>query len=77
MIDEERLRVVAKAIETIRLRHGLGRRTCLGYEEPPETGVEGELVCPVCGGRLVYGVSSYNGATKGRCETEGCLFWAE
>ncbi len=66
-----------KAIEGIKRRHDLGKRACLGYENPPEHSIEETMPCPKCGGRLSYAVSSYNGATSGRCETGGCLRWAE
>lgn len=77
MREKEDLTLITGLIENIRIRHELGGRTCLGYADPPDTSVEGELVCPKCGGRLRYNVSSYNGATRGRCDTCGCLHWAE
>jgi len=69
--------LLAKAVEGVRRRHGLGRRTCLGYERPPERPVDGTMTCPRCGGLLDYTVSSYDGATRGRCRTSGCLRWTE
>lgn len=77
MFDEERRKQVTKIIETIRLRHALGMRTCLGYADPPERDIDGEMVCPRCGGSLKYAISSYNGATRGRCGSRDCLYWAE
>jgi hypothetical protein len=74
---KEDRRFVSKVIEEIRVRHDLGKRTCLGYANPPESEMEGVLPCPKCGGNLEYGISSYNGATRGRCGTPGCLCWAE
>lgn len=41
-------------------------------------GVTGSMDCPACeGGKISYGVSSYNGHTSGACSTPGCLSWIE
>jgi hypothetical protein len=68
---------VSKAVESLRRRHGLGRRNCLGYERPPERSLGGTMACPSCGGLLDYTVSSYDGTTRGRCRKRGCLRWTE
>jgi hypothetical protein len=77
VFEKEDLKLISKVIEEIRVSNDLGRRTCLGYANPPEGSLEGDVVCPKCGGKLEYSVSSYNGATKGKCRTTGCLVWAE
>lgn len=33
--------------------------------------------CPVCKGKLHLSISSYNGHTRGTCETVNCLGWIE
>lgn len=42
-----------------------------------KTGFSGVVECPVCKGKLSLGVSSYNGHTRGKCETKDCLAWIE
>lgn len=41
------------------------------------TGYRGIVECPVCKGKLHMSVSSTNGHTMGKCETEECLNWIE
>ncbi len=45
-------------------------------EQHPEGG-SGTVPCPVCKNTLHFTVSSYNGHTSGRCETDGCIYWIE
>lgn len=40
-------------------------------------GVSGSIDCPKCGERLHYSISSYNGHVHGKCETDGCISWAQ
>lgn len=42
-----------------------------------EKGFAGIVECPICKGTLHFRVSSYNGHTSGKCETEGCLNYME
>jgi len=35
------------------------------------------VVCPACKGRLHLSIAAHNGHMKGRCETGGCVNWAE
>jgi hypothetical protein len=37
----------------------------------------GTIECPKCQGVLDYGISGYNGHTRGKCQTEGCITWIE
>jgi len=55
-----------KAVSAIKENHG-----------KPESDVIDSMECPKCGGVLQYGVSSYNGHTRGKCDTENCLTWME
>lgn len=40
-------------------------------------GIRGAIDCPKCGGKLHYSISSYNGHTHGKCETQGCVSWMQ
>lgn len=40
-------------------------------------GFRGIVECPVCAGKLHFTVSSYNGHTSGRCESENCVNYIE
>lgn len=42
-----------------------------------QRGVVGHITCPLCGGRLRYVISKYNGHVHGACEKEDCLRWME
>ncbi len=42
-----------------------------------QSGFAGVVECPVCKGKLHMSVSSYNGHTRGKCETENCVAWIE
>jgi len=42
-----------------------------------EVGVEGDIECPYCCGKLRYSVASLNGHIWGQCSTEGCVRWME
>ena len=55
-----------EAIKAIKQKHG-----------HPEKQVFESMECPKCQGELVYAVSSINGHTRGKCETENCLVWME
>lgn len=46
-------------------------------ETKGKRGITGVIPCPKCGGTLNFTVSSYNGHVHGRCQTEGCLAWAQ
>ena len=35
------------------------------------------VVCPACKGHLHLSIAAHNGHVKGRCETGGCVSWAE
>ena len=40
-------------------------------------GSNGVAECPVCKNKLHWAISAYNGHTRGKSETEGCLCWME
>ena len=40
-------------------------------------GGNSSMACPVCGGKLHYRVSGYNGHMHAKCETDGCVSWME
>lgn len=42
-----------------------------------QTGFQGVVDCPLCGKKLHFTVSNYNGHTSGRCETENCVNYIE
>lgn len=37
----------------------------------------GIAICPECEGKLHWSHAAYNGHVWGKCETDGCLNWAE
>lgn len=41
------------------------------------TATRGSIDCPVCGGKLRFQYSHYNGHIHGHCETEDCMQWME
>jgi hypothetical protein len=45
-------------------------------KDHPEGG-QGTIQCPSCGGTVNYVVSTYNGHTRGACETKDCMAWME
>ena len=55
-----------KAIAEIKKKHGKPKKDFFGFME-----------CPTCKGNIGYLVSSYNGHTRGTCETPSCLKWME
>jgi len=42
-----------------------------------ETGIQGNIACPQCGGKLNYSIAKLNGHLWGKCETENCLSWMQ
>ena len=58
---------VDEAIKQIITAHG----------RKPNYDVHMVMSCPLCGGKLRYAQSSYNGHTQGMCEEDGCLNWRE
>ena len=42
-----------------------------------QTGFQGIVECPICQGKLHFTVSTYNGHTSGRCESENCVNYIE
>lgn len=57
---------VIQVIVTIKNRHGT-----------PEQLVRGTEPCPVCGGIINYTISSHNGHTSGKCQSDNCIIWIE
>jgi len=52
-------------------------RTAIVEATDGERGVEGEIDCPSCDGKLRYTVAGLNGHIWGQCSTEGCARWME
>lgn len=46
-------------------------------KEGENRGVQGEIECPACKGKLRYTIARVNGHIWGTCETKGCLSWMQ
>lgn len=57
-----------KAIQIIKKKHST-------YKGEKDYG--GTIECPLCGNRLHYSVSAYNGHIWGQCKTSNCLSWMQ
>lgn len=70
---EESLRKMMSFLEAVAAAKKHAKAAGLGRGN----GGRGEVVCPVCGGRLRYSVAAVNGHMWGTCSTEGCARWME
>ena len=43
----------------------------------PESRIQGQMECSLCGGVVRYVVSDYNGHSHGSCEKENCVDWMQ
>lgn len=59
---------IVKAIQSVKAGKGT--------PDPLESGKR-TIECPKCGRALTVWISSFNGHTTGKCETDRCLQWIE